>query len=237
MNERVRATLRLWTLSTRLLAGRRAWLTPVLTLAWPLFQVIALLAGWNDDAWETVEVQNGLIAFPLALYAIGLGVRVIAGEVERRTLEVGYTVPGGIRRLWLAKLAGACGLIVAAELLLAAFAHVFLAAVPWQAFYGALQPAFFFLAAGMAWGALFRSEVTGAMASVATLWVSGMIGGFGESQVRLSPFWNTLALEGADRADVLAWTVQNRVGFVFATAAVVALGFARAERREKMLGG
>ena len=44
-------------------------------------------------------------------------------------------------------------------------------------------------------------------------------------------------LEDYDRADVLAWTTQNRIGFLLAIVGLTILAFARAERREKMLGG
>ena len=37
--------------------------------------------------------------------------------------------------------------------------------------------------------------------------------------------------------ELLAWALQNRIGFVLAIAAVTALAFGRAERREKMLAG
>lgn len=228
-------TLRLVRLAALTLGGRRWGLLPLLPLLWPLLQILRLLVGWESEAYQPVDVQNGLIGVPLAILAIGLGVRIIAGEAERRTLEVGYTVPGGIRRLFAVKLLAAAGMLVAAEVLLGAVAFIFLTDVPPLALYGALQGALFYLVVGMAWAALFRSEVTGALASAATLFLNALVTGFGEEQVRLSPFWNELALPNAAPADLLAWTVQNRVGFALAIAAVTALGFARAERREKML--
>lgn len=228
-------TLRLVRLAAITLGGRRWYLVPLVPLLWPLLQILRLLVGWQTEAYQPADAQNGLIGVPLAVLAIGLGVRIIAGEIERRTLEVGYTVPGGIRRLFAAKLLAAAGMLVAAELLLAAVAFVFLTEVPPPALYGALQAALFYLVVGMAWAALFRSEVTGALASAATLFLNALFTGFGEQQVRLSPFWNELAQPYEAQADLLAWTVQNRVGFALAIAAVAALGFARAERREKML--
>ena len=87
---------------------------------------------------------------------------------------------------------------------------------------------------GPLWLTLYLALVT-----TAVLVINGVITGFGDSQIRVSPFWNPAILEqrGTDPTDLLAWTVQNRIGFVLAIAAVIALGFARAERREKMLGG
>jgi hypothetical protein len=220
-------------LSGRLLGGRRFWLAPLLPLLWPAFQAIRLLVGWRERIFDPVSAQNTLIAVPLVVLAIGLGVRVIAGEIERRTLEIAYTVPGGCQRVWLAKLAAAALLLVASEALLAVVAFTFFTAFPFGALYGALQAALVFLVAAMALAALFGNEITGAMATVAVLALGGMFGGGS----RLSPFFNPLAVEETNAATVVAWTVQNRIGYALAIAAITALAFARAERREKLLGG
>jgi len=53
--------------------------------------------------------------------------------------------------------------------------------------------------------------------------------------LRISPFWNPLTAPGADADQLLAIAIQNRIGVALAIAAIVALTFARAERREKML--
>ncbi len=230
---RLRDALELVVLSGRLIGGRRFWLAPLLPLLWPAFQAIRLLLGWRQEIFDPVSAQNTLVGLPLVVLAIGLGVRVIAGEVDRRTLEIAYTVPGGCQRVWLAKLAAAVGLLVVAEALLAGVAFAFFTAVPAGALYGALQAAVLFLVVAMAMGALFANEVTGAMGTVVVLLLVGMLGG----SSRLSPFFNPLAVEQVDPGVVLAWTVQNRVGTALAIAAVSALAFARAERREKLLGG
>jgi hypothetical protein len=75
------------------------------------------------------------------------------------------------------------------------------------------------------------------MGVAAVLGLNGLITGFGDQQVRISPFWNPAAIENADAADLLAWTLQNRIGIVLAMAAILALAFMRANRRERMLGG
>jgi hypothetical protein len=158
-------------------------------------------------------------------------------RTDRRTLEIAYTVPGGAHRVWLTKLA-ATGLILAAsELVLAGMVYAFLTSYPLSALYGAAQAAIFYMVLAMAFAALFKSEITGAMATVAVLFLNAFLTGFGESQNRLSPFFNPLALDDLNPADLIAHTLQNRIGFVLAIAAVVALAFSRAERREKMLGG
>lgn len=231
--------LRLFHLSARLIAGRRYWIVPWLVLPWLALQLARLgIEGWRPQgAFTPQEAQGLLIGFPLAVLAIGLGVRIIAGDIDRRTLEIAYTVPGGAHRAWIAKLAAAVALIVAAEALLALATFVFATDYPAGALYGALQGALFYLVLAMAMSALFKSEATGAMVTVALLVVNGVITGFGANQVRISPFWNPAALPSADPADLLAWTVQNRIGFLLAIPVIAALAFGRAERRESMLGG
>ena len=89
----------------------------------------------------------------------------------------------------------------------------------------------------MGFAALFKSEVTGAMGSATVLTLNGFITGFGEHQRRISPFWNRLALDDTPDALATAHAVQNRIGFLLVIAALIALAFARAERREKLLSG
>jgi hypothetical protein len=99
-----------------------------------------------------------------------------------------------------------------------------------------MQAAVFYLVLSMGMATLFRSETAGAMSIAAILGFNGLISGFGDNQVRISPFWNPYALENADPTELFAWTLQNRIGVVLATAAVLALAFMRANRRERMLG-
>jgi len=231
--DRFRDTLELVALSARLVGGRRVFIAPLLPLLWPAFQAIRLLVGWREEVFDPVSAQNTLIGVPLVVLAIGLGVRVIAGEIDRRTLEIAYTVPGGSQRVWLAKLAAAAVLLAASELLLAAVTFAFFTSFPLGALYGALQSALVFLVAAMALAALFANEITGAMATVVVLLLASLPGGAS----RLSPFFNPLAVDSTSAVTVLAWTVQNRVGYVLAIAAITALAFARAERREKLLAG
>lgn len=230
-------SMRLVVLSARLIAGRRYWLAPILPLIWPAFQAFRLLVGWRQIAFAEASAQNTLIGLPLMVLAIGLGVRVIAGEMERRTLEMVYTVPGGAHRVWLAKLAAAVIMLFVAATLLAVVTYAFFTSFPLGAFYGAMQASIFYLVLAMGFAALFKSEITGAMATVFVLALNGLLTGFGQHQLRISPLFNALAMKNTNPADLLASTVQNRIGFVLAIAAVTALAFARAERREKLLGG
>jgi ABC-type transport system involved in multi-copper enzyme maturation permease subunit len=223
-------------LSARLIGGRRFWIAPLLTLLWPAFQALRLVVGWQQSAFEQSSVQTALVGFPMIVLSIGLGVRIIADEIDRRTLEIAYTVPGGAHRVWLGKLAAAFGLLVVAECLLAVVTFAFFAPVTLGALYGALQAAVFYLVLSMGLAVLTRSEITGALAAAVALSVNGVFTGFGGNQLRVSPTFNPLSLAGAAPEIIVAYTLQNRVGVVLAIAALTGLAFARAERREKLLG-
>lgn len=232
--ERIRDAFVLLPLALRLLAGRNFWLALALPLAWPAFQALRLVLGWQERRFLPENVQFQLIGLPLTALAIGLGVRVVAVEIEQRTLEVTYTVPGGARRVWLAKLAGALALLIGAEALLAIVTAIAFTSVRWVALHGALQGAVFYLVLAMALGTVTRGELTGALATAVALFANLLFTGFGEVQFRVSPLFNPLGLRDAP-ADLLAWTVQNRLGVALATIALLALTIARAERRERLL--
>lgn len=236
---RIADAIDLWRLSAHSLAGRRPWLVAVAPLLWPAVLAFLLAVGWRQEPIGPSGAQGVLIGFPLTVAAILLGVRVIAGEIDRRTLEIAYTVPGGAARVWTSKLLAALALLLAAEATLAVAAWTFFTRFPASALYGALQAASFYLVLAATLGAFFRSETSAAFGAAAVLVINGVLTGFGEQQLRVSPFFNPLAgrLERFDPSDVLAWTIQNRVGVLLAVATLVALGFARAERRERLLGG
>ena len=222
-------------LALLVVAGRRFWLLAVLPLLWLLFQagVLLLSAG---EGFRPAGAQGALIGLPLTLVAVFLGMRIIAGEIDGRSLEIAYTVPGGCERVWWAKLFASALLLAVAETLLATATYFFFTPFPWSALYGAMQAALFYLVLSMGMATLFRSEAAGAMGIAAVLGFNGLISGFGEQQLRISPFWNPYALENADPVELFAWTLQNRVGIILATAAILALAFMRANRRERMLG-
>ena len=216
-------------------AGRRFWLLPLLPLVWLLFQAAVVLLG--DSAGTAPDSAQGtLIGLPLAVLAAFLGIRIIAGEIDGRSLEIAYTVPGGCERVWWAKLLASTLILLASEALLAAATFVFFTPFPLSALYGALQAALFYLVLAMGLATLFRSEAAGAMGVAALLGLNGLITGFGDNQVRASPFWNPHVLADADPTELFAWTLQNRVGMLLATVAILALTFMRANRRERMLG-
>lgn len=221
-------------LSAVLLGGPRHWLLTLAPLAWLAIQAAVLVAG-RLPRFEPAMAQNTLIGLPLAVLAVILGGRIVAGELDQRTLEIAYTVPGGAHRVWLGKLAAAGLMLLVSLSLTAALTFTFLTPFPIvQTLYGAAQGAAFHMVAAMGFATLFRSEAAGAMVTLAILALGLRAGQLG---VRVSPFWNPLAVENADAEQLLAMAVQNRIGFALAIAAMVALTFARAERREKMLGG
>jgi ABC-type transport system involved in multi-copper enzyme maturation permease subunit len=234
---RITDYLRLTQLSIQLIAGRRFYITVLLPLIWPAFQAFLLLMGWREKI-EAVNAQT-LIGLPLVIYAIFLGIRIIAGEVDRRTLEVAYTVPGGSHRIWLAKMTASFCLLLFSEVLMAIFTLVLFTSFPFVSFYGALQAAVFYMVVSMAFAAFFRSEISGAMATAFVLTMNILIdSGVNLTNMinkRVSPFYNPLAFD-SNMTEVSAYTIQNRILFIIFISAIILLTFSRVERREKMLG-
>ncbi len=237
--QRVVQTIALARLATRISGGRMYWIVPLAPLVWPLVLILTQAFGQGARAYAPHDAQ-GVMATPLVVLAIALGARVIAGEADRRTLEIAYTVPGGAQRIWTAKLLSAAFWLAIALALLVPVTWLFLTAVPFSAVYGAYQAALVYLVLATGLSAVTRSEVTGVLVTLAVLFLNGLFTGFGDMQLRISPFWNPLMLtrrNEVDPADVFTWTVQNRIFMGLAVTAFVALAFARAERREKMLAG
>ena len=231
---RIKDYLRLTHLSAHLVAGRRFWIAMLLPLLWPASQVFLLLVGWRQSGFEEANAQ-ALMGVPLAVLAIGLGVRIIAGEMDRRTLEIAYTVPGGCHRVWLAKISACFFMLLGSEVLLALVTLALFTSFPLSSMYGALQAALFYMIVSMAFSTLFRNEITGAMATVALLSLNGVVG-LSPKLMRISPFFNPLAIREGDPATLFAWTLQNRILFILLIVAVILLTFSLVERREKMLG-
>lgn len=225
---------RLMFLSVQIVAGRKFWIVILLPLLWPALIAAFILLG-SDIELKPANAQM-LMAIPLAFMGMGFGVRIIAGEIDGRTLEISYTVPGGCHRVWLAKIWSSICLLVASEIILAVvILAFFLSSIPFVALYGSLQASVFYMVAGMAFSAFFKSEITGAMAAVALFAFNALIG-FGDFQPRISPFFNPFAIENMDSAQRFAYTLQNRILFIILVVALTLLTFSRVERREKMLG-
>ena len=163
---RLAERLRLVRLAARLVAGRRFWIVPLVPLAWLGFQVLRWVMRWRPDDYLPADAQTVLIGVPLTVVATGLGVRIMAGEIDQRTLEIAYTVPGGTHRVWLAKLTAALLLLLSAEALLAAATFLLCTPFPIGALYGALQSSVFYMVLAMALSTLTKSEATGALLTV-----------------------------------------------------------------------
>ena len=230
------------------LAGHRFWLLPFTTLLWLVFRYVIAI----DEPSNIVgpgSVQGTLIGVPLTALAIFFGMRVIAGEIDDRSLEIAYTVPGGCERLWFAKLISVFLLLLFTEAMLATVVYFFFTPFPPGALYGALQAACFYMILAMALGTLFRGETAGLIGTIAVLAFNGLITGWGDNQLRFLPFFNPYVYLDATNSstvvaggftspeELFAWTVQNRIAMALLMAAILALAFMRANRRETMLDG
>lgn len=224
-------------LSLKLQLGKRFWLYPLLPLCWPAFLMLLRITGINSDSYSALSVQNILVGLPMVLLAIVIGMQIVSSEIEQRTLEVCYTVPGGARRIWQSKLCAALVLLLCAEALLAVFAWLVVGPFPPGTLYRSLQGALFYLVLSMAFGAWFRNKMTAGMASLILLFFNGVVTEMGNSQTRYSPLFNPLGLEGtgASSEEIVYWLIQNHVGFAVLMLTLVVLTFARAERRELLL--
>ena len=220
-----------------LMAGRRWWLLPLVPLPWPI--LVRIVLAFNGEA-SGPDDARGLIGLPLAGLAIFLGIRVIAGEIDDGSLEVAYTVPGGVCKLWLIKLVASLAILISAELLLAITTLALFKPFPPGILYGALQAAAFYLVVATAFGALFRGEAASAMATGVILAFNGIISDMGANQIVISPFFNPYALAAdpetiLSSGEIFARTLQNRIGILLVMAGILSLAFMRANRRERML--
>ena len=223
--------LRMMFYSARLIAGRKFWIIVLLPLLWLLLRAVFIMFGWADGKLGP-EDAHYLMSIPLSVVAIGLGIRIIAGEIDSRTLEIAYTVPGGCHRIWLAKIATSVSMLLVSEMFLTLFTMLFFTSVTPGTLYGVLQGSVFYLIVGMAFSTFFRSEITGAMATAALFAFNLLVG----AGTRISPFFNPLVIDNTEKSQVLPYTIQNRIFFIIFIAVITLLTFSRVERREKMLG-
>lgn len=218
--------------AARQVAGRRYWLVPLLPLLWPILLYVLQFTSRDSSGYSAAGAQGLLLGLPLSAVGVFLGIRVIAGEIDHRTLEIAYTVPGGAYRIWTSKLVAAALLIAMAALLLAGAVFVLLTDFPLEALYSAYQTALVFLVLATGFGALFKGGISGALAAAAVLILA-----FVFSTLAFSPFWSPLFEPGKDAAALQATWIKNRIGYLLLIGVLTALAFSRAERREKMLGG
>lgn len=224
-------------LSLKLQLGKFYWAWPLLPLLWPALVFVADFIGFaNLDTPTPRFAQNFYIGAPVYFLAVAIGMQIISSEIESRTLEVCYTVPGGAQRIWLAKLGSAILLLGAAILVLALFCRVVYTSFPPAALYRVLQGALFFLCLSMGAGALFRNKMTAGLASIVVMFFTGAFTGFGEVHPRYTPFFNPLGLaQSMSSEELFYYLLQNHIGFALMSATLVILTFSRVERRELML--
>ena len=230
---KLRANIETYRLAAVSLAGKRFWVIPFLA---PVY----LLARWGLDYFSLNEIsvsdiQGDILAVPMVIVAMVLGLRIIAGEISGRTLEIIYTVPGGCERVWWSKIIAAILILIPLEIFLAVGAWFIFEPFPLLMLYGALQTAVFYLVAAMGLAALFRSEVGGGIAIFALLAFNGLITGLGDNQLVVSPFFNTYAIDEIEYEELISDTLQNRIGYILLDMAIIALAFMRSNRREKLL--
>lgn len=220
------------------IAGHFFWIWPlVLVVVWLSFHTV-----FEQATWITItasDVQNRLIGLPLSILAAVLGLRIIAGEINARTIEIIYTVPGGANRVWTIKLLASLTMIVATELVLALYTWFVFTHFPIEALLGAFLAATFFLVVSMGFSALFRSEVSGAIIAALLFGICFLILSVPDQSAQkfklFVPFFNPYAANMDESANILAMILQNRIGFFLTTMGLICLSYMRGERREKLL--
>lgn len=218
------------------LAGKYFYLILLVAPLWVLGLFLLAFVGVVQD-FNSGQAQVTLIGIPLIFVGIFLGLRIIASEISGRSLEIVYTVPGGCERVWWIKLLAAILILLPIEILIAIGVWFFITEYSLLVLQGALQGALFFMVLAMGMSALFRSEIGGAVATGLVLAFFSFVSGFGSNQQVISPLYNPFALFDAAPDELLAATIQNRVGYALLTLAILGLAFMRSNRRERLLSG
>ena len=190
-----------------------------------------------SGSFHAGHVQVVLVGIPLVLLATFLGLRIIASEISGRSLEIVYTVPGGCERVWWTKLLASVFILLPFLILLSAGVWLFITDYPLLVLQGALQSGLFFLVLSMGFSVLFKSEIAGALATGLVFIFCFFLSDFGSDPSVLDPFYNPFNIPNASTSELIATTVQNRVGFLLFTFAILGLAFMRSNRRERLLSG
>lgn len=214
-------------LSLRQHLGRRFYLIPWLVSVWPIYHAVRMLES-GQVRFYPADAQNELIGLPIYLLAIGMGIRIIANEVEQHTLEVAYTIPGGAVKIWAWKIVSSLFIIVCALLLLAGITWTLFTPFPLGVLYRVLQGATFFLVFAMAAGALLKSELAAAVVSVTLLFIlyPRFYG------LRWSPIFDPLHADIFGDHLVGLWLLQNHVWVFLLSLLIVLYAFVKVEQRE-----
>ncbi|MEW5251326.1 hypothetical protein [Microbulbifer discodermiae] len=212
--KRVGALIRLWQLSIRWQLGIPVgWLLAILLL-WPGMHFLAA-SLWMENGYDLRQVQNQLIGFPAYLIAVLLGARLIAREVDKRTLEVAYTLPRGIGFVWWQKMWAASLLLCICTLCLA-LAAALLRPYPGWILLQALAGTIFYFILACVLGTWLRSEFSAQLLAFVALGFNLLA-----SQNHWLPLFNPLRLEDVDSHQQWTMMWQN---FTLVTAVVLICG-------------
>lgn len=231
--DKVRANLEMYRLAATSLAGKRFWLILFIAPVYLFCRWVLHYFRFNEIQYT--DIQGDILAVPMVLIGIVLGLRLIAGEISGRTLEIIYTVPGGCERVWFSKIIAAILILIPLEMILAVGAWFIFEPFPLFMLYFALQTALFYLFVAMGFAVLFRSEVGGGIAVFGLLMFNALVSGFGENQLRFSPFFNPWMIDDIEFEQLVARIFQNIIAFLLLNIIIVLLTFMRSNRREKLL--
>lgn len=217
------------------IAGHKFWLIPIIVpIVW-----LAPQSGMEILDWITIR-DEGIqfrLAVPLAFVGLFLGLRIIASEINARTLEIVYTVPGGAERVWWIKILASLMILLMTEAVMGVYAWFLITPYNLESLYGALQVGVFYMAVAMGFSTLFRSEVAGAIVAVVLLGLNLVLTEFGREQHWLSPIYNPHAINDQVLKAIVVETLRNRIFIALVTIMIFSLAFLRGNRREKLLSG
>ena len=217
------------------IAGHKFWLIPIIVpIVW-----LAPQSGMEILDWVTIR-DEGIqfrLAVPLAFVGLFLGLRIIASEINARTLEIVYTVPGGAEKVWWVKILASLMILLLTEAVMGVYAWFLITPYNLESLYGALQVGVFYMAVAMGFSTLFRSEVAGAIVAVVLLGLNLVWTEFGREQYWLSPLYNPHAINDQVLKAIVVETLRNRIFIALVTIMIFSLAFLRGNRREKLLSG
>lgn len=220
----------LYILCNRLQMGHRFWMLPFAVFIWPLLQACMVFIGWKQGGFELVDVQNRLMGYPLYLMSIGIGVGLIANEVEKRTLEVSFTLPGGSAKIWINKLIAASFLIIMAELILGLCTWIFFTGITSGIVIRVFQGAIFYLVLAMTAGAFFKNSLIAGIVTCFVLFANSYF-----TNGSWSPVFNPLTINNLSAGDLMQLIIRNHFIVIAAIFVMALLAFLRMEQREALL--
>lgn len=214
-------------LSLRQQFGHFYYLIPLTVLVWPAYKFVTLLES-SQLTFSIRDVQNELIGLPLYLLAIGLGVGIIAKEVEQDTLEVVYTIPGSIKNFWLIKLVSTVIILLITEVILAVICSAIFTSFPLPLLYSVFQGAVFFLVLAMFFGVLMKNQLA---AAVFTSFIFFILYTKFDGW-KWSPVFNPLLDHNTSYAEI----TQNHIANLLMIIILSHLAFFKSQNRENFLG-